>query len=66
MNVTINGFPENIPEHATITQLIALFRENDPSLIVEWNGQFVHPREYDSRRIGEGDRLEFIKANIGG
>ena len=66
MLILINGFAEKVPQGVTIARLIALFHEDDPALIVERNGRFVHPRTYSFCTAQEGDRIEFIKANIGG
>lgn len=64
--VIINGFPEKIPEHMTVAQLIILFKEGDRDLIVEHNGRFVYPSQYESTIVSNGDRIEFINPNFGG
>ena len=62
----INGFKEEVPENATLSELIRLFMEGDVDLIVELNGQFVYPRHYGELRVKPGDRIEFINPNFGG
>lgn len=64
--IIVNGFPETVPEHATIAELIAHFKEGDTDLIVEHNGRFVFPQKYAETRVSAGDRLEFINPNFGG
>lgn len=66
MGIRVNGFEEKVPENATISSLIAFFRENDVHLIVERNGQFVHPEKYATTSVSEGDRIEFINPAMGG
>jgi len=66
ITVIVNGFTEKIPVSVSISFLIAHFKEGDTDLIVEHNGQFVYPHEYESRIVSEGDRIEFINPNFGG
>jgi thiamine biosynthesis protein ThiS len=66
VQVTVNGLPEHVPASATLTQLIVRFAEQDPDLIVEHNGRFVFPCDYESIRVVPGDRIEFIHPNFGG
>jgi thiamine biosynthesis protein ThiS len=66
IRIIVNGFPENIPEHMTVAQLIVHFKEGDRDLIVEHNGQFVYPSRYDAVVAADGDRIEFINPNFGG
>ena len=64
--ITVNGFPENVPAGATLAELIVRFGEMDRDLIVEYNGRFVFPGDYDSTRVSAKDRVEFIHPNFGG
>lgn len=66
IEITVNGFEETVPEHATIAQLILLFKEEDKDLLVEHNGRFIHPRRYGEVVLSRGDRIEFINPNFGG
>lgn len=66
IDVTINGFVESVKKTATLSQLIDLFNERDVHLIVEHNGRFVYPQEYDAISVAAGDMIEFINPNIGG
>jgi len=66
IQVTVNGFVESVPSAATLSELIDRFQERDVHLIVEHNGRFVYPQEYDSTTVTEGDTIEFINPNIGG
>jgi thiamine biosynthesis protein ThiS len=66
ITVIINGFAESVDSGATLSQLIDRFQERDVHLIVEHNGRFVYPQEYDAICVAAGDTVEFINPNIGG
>ncbi|MDA8405615.1 MAG: sulfur carrier protein ThiS [Deltaproteobacteria bacterium] len=67
MKFILNGFPEDF-QGATLTiqTLLEKTQEDDPAVIVELNGRFVHRRDFSSRSINEGDRVEFIHPSFGG
>jgi thiamine biosynthesis protein ThiS len=64
--ITVNGMPEEVPSSATLADLIGIFGEMDPDLIVEHNSRFVFPQEYSVIRAAANDRVEFIHPNFGG
>jgi thiamine biosynthesis protein ThiS len=66
IRITVNGVPEAVPSFATLADLIGIFSEMDPDLIVEHNGRFVFPQEYTAIRVAADDRVEFIHPNFGG
>ena len=66
MRIIINGFPEEVGPEESLPALIVRFNEQDPTLIVELNGAYVHRKELDAVRLKEGDRVEFIHAAFGG
>lgn len=66
IGIVVNGFPEDVPEGSSVASLIKLFNEYDKDLIVEHNGRFIYPQQYETAVISEGDRLEFINPNLGG
>jgi sulfur carrier protein len=66
IQVVINGETERVPAGLSVTGLIRHFKENDGHLIVEHNGRFVYPRNYETTCVAEGDVLEFINPNFGG
>ena len=49
-----------------VQDLIGLFVEMDPDLIVELNGRFVFAQDYAATRVAPNDRVEFIHPNFGG
>lgn len=66
IQIIVNGFPETVPAHATVAELLEHFKEGDTDLIVERNGCFVFAETYASTTVSEGDRLEFINPHFGG
>ena len=66
MNIELNGLRETIPDGLTINGLIEHFKEGDPDLIVEQNGQYIYPKDYDTHMVRENDSIEFINPNLGG
>ena len=66
IDITVNGFMETATDATTLSELIDRFEERDVHLIVEHNGRFVYPQEYDTIRVAAGDTVEFINPNIGG
>lgn len=66
IEITVNGQKETVPGFSTISSLIHHFKEYDTDLIVEYNGRFIYPREYNEITVREGDRIEFVNPNFGG
>jgi sulfur carrier protein len=66
IQIEVNGFQESVPENATISQLISLLKEQDVHLVVELNGRFVYPQQYEKTNVSQGDTVEFINPDFGG
>jgi thiamine biosynthesis protein ThiS len=66
IEIIVNGLSEEVPETSTLASLIEFFHELDPDLIVEHNGRFIYPYQYETTRVSENDRVEFINPNLGG
>ena len=66
MQITVNGMKQEVPERASILELIDFCEEQDVHLVVEYNGGFVYPKQYETLRVCEGDTLEFIHPDFGG
>ena len=66
IQIILNGFPEKVPEGATLSSIIQSFEDGDADLIVELNGRFIYPQEYGQTVVSDGDRCEFIHPNFGG
>jgi sulfur carrier protein len=66
MDIIVNGLTERVSQNISIRQLIIHFKEGDSHLIVEHNGRFAYPQDYEKICLSEGDRIEFINPNFGG
>ncbi len=67
LKFVFNGFPEEIAGCGlTVQELLDRAQEDDPAVIVEINGRFVFRRDFKTRSIAEGDRVEFIHPSFGG
>lgn len=67
MKITFNGFVEEVDaSDLTVQELLDRTEEDDPAVIVEINGRFVHRKDFGVFRIQESDRVEFIHPSFGG
>jgi hypothetical protein len=66
IEVMINGFREKVPNGASITELILKYDEVDSAMMVEQNGRYVYPQDYDITQPEAEDVLEFIHPDFGG
>lgn len=67
MKIVFNGFEEEFEGcNMTVQNLLDHTQEDDPAVIVEINGRFVHRKEFKDRVIKDGDCVEFIHPSFGG
>ena len=66
IEVTINGFKEKATKGSSITTLILAYDEVDSAMMVERNGRYVYPQDYEVTVPESGDVLEFIHPDFGG
>lgn len=67
MIATVNGQAHELPEEGvTIGELLALLGTARAGIAVACNDSVVGRDLYDRHRVGEGDRIEIIKAAAGG
>jgi sulfur carrier protein len=66
MKATVNGELRDLPDGLTVGRLLELLGASRRGIAVARNQCVVRRREYDSDCIGEGDRIEIIKAVAGG
>ncbi|MBV8116420.1 MAG: sulfur carrier protein ThiS [Candidatus Eremiobacteraeota bacterium] len=66
MKATVNGELRELPDGVTIGLLLELLGTARTGIAVARNHRVVRRHDYDSDRIGEGDRIEIIKAVAGG
>ena len=67
MKIIFNGYPDEFEGcNLTVQDLLDQTQEDDPAVIVEINGRFVHRKDFATREINVKDRVEFIHPSFGG
>ena len=66
MQVTANGDPLELPDGATVADLLTALGLGGKWVLVERNGQPVRRADLDATVLAEGDRLELVRAVAGG
>lgn len=66
ISVVVDGFAERVPAALSLAELILRHQAQHKDLVAEVNGRFVHPRDYETTLLGEGDRVELIHPAFGG
>ncbi|MDJ0762893.1 MAG: sulfur carrier protein ThiS [Myxococcota bacterium] len=66
IQVTVNGFPEQVPVDATIAAIIEQFEAGDSHLIVEHNGRLLRPDRWSHTCVKPNDTVELIHPCFGG
>lgn len=66
MTVILNGESRSVPEVTTIAALVCELNLVPATLLIEHNGLALHRKEWDSRAVREGDKIELIRVVAGG
>ena len=66
ITVVSNGRPVELPEGATVTDLLTALQLGGKWVLVERNGEPVERRLLDRTVLVHGDRLELVRAVAGG
>jgi sulfur carrier protein len=68
MNVVVNGRPESVDDRTTVADVVTSLggHPNGRGIAVAVNGEVVARSEWDTRRLGERDRVEVLRAVGGG
>ena len=66
MKVTANGDPVELPDGATVEDLLAALGLGSKWVIVERNREPVARADMGVTVLGEGDRIELVRAVAGG
>ena len=68
MNIVINGQSKSVADSATVADVVASFDRgaNGRGIAVAVNGEVVTRTEWNSRRLGDRDRVEILRAVGGG
>ena len=66
MNLVVNGDAVEVPDGATLTDLLTQLGLGPKWGVVERNGEPVERRDMRVTRLADGDRLELVRAVAGG
>ena len=66
MTVQLNGECVDTRGARNVGELAERYRLEPRSILIEHNGVALHRREWQSRPLAEGDRIEFIRVVAGG
>jgi sulfur carrier protein len=66
MNATINGEHRQLPDGATVLQLLDDLKLEKNGIAVAVNERVVRVANFDAHRLQEGDVVEIIRAVAGG
>ncbi|HEX2040114.1 MAG TPA: sulfur carrier protein ThiS [Acidimicrobiales bacterium] len=66
MQVIANGRPVDVPDGATVEELLATLGLGGRWVLVERNGEPVARAALATTALAEGDRLELVRAVAGG
>ena len=66
MHLVVNGDDMEIPDGASVLDLLTQLGLGPKYVIVERNGEPVERRDVTATVLAEGDRIELVKAVAGG
>ena len=66
MNILINGENADARGAQTVQELVDRFELPPQTVLIEHNGLALHRREWRSRGLAEGDRIEVLRVVAGG
>jgi len=66
IQITVDGFPEEVGAGMTLAELLAARGEPAKVVMVEHNGVYVPAAELADVSLGQGDRVELILPAFGG
>ena len=66
MKIVLNGESRSVVEPTTISALVRELNLIPATLLIEHNGLALHRKEWNSRALRDGDKVEFIRVVAGG
>ncbi len=66
MNIVLNGEPRQLPQSATVLDLLQTEQLTDRRVAVEVNGEIVTRSLHATRALEDGDQVEIVHALGGG
>lgn len=64
--VVVNGEEREVPEGATVLDLLSAMERHPRTVAIEHNGDILPRNRYDETALAEGDRLEIVGFVQGG
>jgi sulfur carrier protein len=64
--ITLNGQPHELPGNSTVATAVAVLTTTDAGCAVAVNDEVIPRREWSSRSLSAGDRVEVLTAVQGG
>jgi len=66
VRIVVDGNEEDFKRGSTVLALLRGRGEPTTHIVVELNGVFVHPEEYENTELKPGDRVEVVYPAFGG
>jgi sulfur carrier protein len=66
VRLTVNGRPREVADDTTLLALLEQLGLRPGSVVVEHNGTALLRSELEGAHLGDGDRLELVRAVAGG
>lgn len=66
MNIVLNGSPHVLGAPCSLAELVAQLQLSGQRLAIECNDAVVPRADWTNRQLGEGDRVEIVRAIGGG
>lgn len=66
VKLVVDGLSEEVPDRATVLDVLRARGEPTTHIVVELNGSFVHPDKYGVTKLRPDDRLEIVYPAFGG
>jgi sulfur carrier protein len=66
MKLWVNGAAAEINGLTNVAELAEHYGLQPNTVLIEHNQIALHPREWTERKLGEGDRIEFVRVVAGG
>lgn len=66
VNVTLNGEAKSFDDPTTLMDLVEAHGLKVNSILIELNGEAVLRSEWPTRKVQDGDQMEFLRVVAGG
>ena len=66
MKIWVNGDPAEVDGLTSVAELASKYGLEPNTVLIEHNQMALRPREWNERKLREGDRIEFVRVVAGG